>query len=66
MSEKAKPGRPAGARQTLPTKAEIKAAWDRLKAAANAGDVQACALMIALGERQDHNQTTGQQKEQAA
>lgn len=49
MTEKKRPGRPAGARQTLPTKAEIKAAWNRLKAAANAGDVQACALIIALG-----------------
>jgi sugar/nucleoside kinase (ribokinase family) len=37
-------------RQAKPTKVEVVAAWDRLRTAATAGDLQASALLIALAE----------------
>lgn len=37
-------------RQAKPTRAEVAAAWGRLRAAADQGDVQACAALIALSE----------------
>jgi len=37
--------------QTKPTRAEISAAYERLRTAANAGSVQANAVLIALAER---------------
>lgn len=37
-------------RQAKPTKVEVIAAWDRLRTAATAGDLQASALLIALVE----------------
>lgn len=33
------------------SKAEVTAAWDRLRNAADHGDVTACALLISLTER---------------
>lgn len=36
--------------QTKPTRAEITAAWARLRAAAKTGSVEASALLIALAE----------------
>ncbi|WDH33910.1 hypothetical protein [Pseudomonas chlororaphis] len=36
--------------QAKPTRAEVKAAWERLRAAAEQGSVQASALLIALAE----------------
>lgn len=47
-----RPGRPKGAKQNHPTKAEITAAWVRLREAENAGDIQASALLIALTNAQ--------------
>lgn len=38
-------------RQHKPTRNEVAAAWDRLRAAASAGNVQANAALIALAER---------------
>lgn len=35
-------------RQYRPTRAEIRAAWDRLRTAADRGDIQASAALIAL------------------
>lgn len=37
--------------QTKPTRAEITAAYERLRIAANSGSVQANAALIALAER---------------
>lgn len=37
--------------QTKPTRAEINAAYERLRIAANSGSVQANAALIALAER---------------
>ncbi len=37
-------------RQAKPTRAEIASAWQRIRAAAEAGDLLASALLIALGE----------------
>lgn len=37
-------------RQHKPTRAEVSAYYERLRAAANRGDVQASALLIALAE----------------
>lgn len=37
--------------QTKPTRAEISAAYERLRLAANSGSVQANAVLIALAER---------------
>lgn len=37
-------------RQAKPTRAEVAAAWGRLRAAADQGDIQACAALIALAE----------------
>ena len=37
-------------RQAKPTRNEVNAAWDRLRAAAEAGSVQASAALIALAE----------------
>lgn len=37
-------------RQAKPTRVEVAAAWDRLRAAAEAGSVQASAALIALTE----------------
>mgnify|MGYP003608012491 CR=1 FL=1 len=37
-------------RQAKPTRNEVAAAWDRLRAAADAGDLQASAMLIALVE----------------
>ncbi|AZE37701.1 MULTISPECIES: hypothetical protein [Pseudomonas] len=36
--------------QAKPTRAEVKAAWGRLREAAEQGSVQASALLIALAE----------------
>lgn len=36
--------------QTKPTLSEVKAAWGRLRSAADAGDIQAAALLVALVE----------------
>lgn len=36
--------------QSKPTRAEVKAAWSRLRSAADQGNVQASALLIALTE----------------
>ncbi|KPW63539.1 MULTISPECIES: hypothetical protein [Pseudomonas] len=36
--------------QAKPTRAEVKAAWSRLRSAADQGNVQASALLIALTE----------------
>jgi hypothetical protein len=36
--------------QAKPTRAEVKAAWGRLRSAAEQGNVQASALLIALTE----------------
>lgn len=52
MSERSKAGRPKGSKQSRPTKAEITAARVRLREAANAGDIQASALLIALTDAQ--------------
>lgn len=40
----------ARGRQHKPTRSEVAAAWDRLRAAADQGSVQASALLIALSE----------------
>lgn len=37
-------------RQAKPTRREVCAAWDRLRAAADRGDIQASAALIALTE----------------
>lgn len=37
-------------RQAKPTRQEVNAAWDRLRAAADRGDLQASAALIALSE----------------
>ncbi len=37
--------------QAKPTIAEVKAAWARLRTAADQGDIQASALLIALTEQ---------------
>lgn len=37
-------------RQARPTRAEVAAAWSRIRAAADAGSVQASAALIALSE----------------
>lgn len=37
-------------RQHKPTRSEVAAAWDRLRAAADKGSIQASALLIALSE----------------
>ena len=37
-------------RQAKPTRHEVSAAWDRLRSAADGGDLQANALLIALVE----------------
>lgn len=37
-------------RQAKPTRHEVSAAWDRLRSAADGGDLQASALLIALVE----------------
>jgi len=36
--------------QARPTRAELNLAWARLRAAADKGSVEACALLIALSE----------------
>lgn len=38
------------AKQTRPVRAEVKAAWERIRLAAGSGDIQASALLIALTE----------------
>lgn len=45
----ATPNKPRG-HQVKPTKAEISAAWGRLRAAAEQGHIEANALLIALAE----------------
>lgn len=40
----------ARGRQHKPTQAEVAAAWERLREAANGGSMQASALLIALVE----------------
>ncbi|SER53289.1 MULTISPECIES: hypothetical protein [Pseudomonas] len=37
-------------RQHKPTRSEVAAAWERIRSAADQGDVQASALLIALAE----------------
>ena len=37
-------------RQAKPTRVEVAAAWNRLRAAADRGDIQASAALIALTE----------------
>lgn len=44
--------------QAKPTRAEVKAAWGRLRAAADQGSVQASALLIALVENRPLIATT--------
>ncbi|WP_371231483.1 hypothetical protein ACAW63_02630 [Pseudomonas sp. QE6] len=36
--------------QVRPTKAEVTTAWGRIRSAADAGDLQAAALLVALAE----------------
>jgi hypothetical protein len=36
--------------QAKPTRSEVSAAWGRLRSAANSGDLQAAALLVALAE----------------
>ncbi|MFN3770375.1 MAG: hypothetical protein ACK4TD_18585 [Ectopseudomonas guguanensis] len=36
--------------QIRPTKAEVNSAWVRLRTAADQGDIQAAALLVALAE----------------
>jgi len=36
--------------QAKPTRAELNSAWARLRAAADTGSIEACALLIALSE----------------
>lgn len=40
----------ARSRQIKPVRAEVRAAWERLRKAADSGDIQASALLIALTE----------------
>ncbi|MBJ2210333.1 hypothetical protein JFT33_27490 [Pseudomonas carnis] len=49
MSVSASSNKPRGP-QAKPTRAEINAAWSRLRSAAEQGSVQASALLIALVE----------------
>lgn len=42
--------RPPRGRQAKPTKSEVAAAWERIRDAADAGDLTASALLIALME----------------
>ena len=51
FSEKHQPHKRRGKSRGI-TKAEVDAARDRLRDAASAGDIQACAVLIALAERQ--------------
>ena len=44
--------------QAKPTRAEVKAAWARLRTAAGQGSVQANALLIALAENRPLIATT--------
>lgn len=44
--------RPPRGKQATPTKAEIADAWSRIREAAAAGDLYACALLIALSDKQ--------------
>lgn len=37
-------------RQAKPTKSEVASAWGHIRAVAETGDLQACALLIALSE----------------
>lgn len=37
-------------RQSRPTRSEVAAAWARLRTAADSGDLQAAALLVALSE----------------
>lgn len=37
--------------QVRPTKAEVDNAWIRIRSAADAGDLQASALLVALAEK---------------
>lgn len=50
---------PTRGRQARPTRAEIASAWQRIRAAAEAGDLQASALLIALGEGKPLMHTDG-------
>lgn len=38
-------------RQNKPTRTEVAAYWHRLRSAADQGNVQACAALIALAEK---------------
>ncbi len=51
FSEKHQPQKRRGRSREV-TKAEVEAARNRLRDAAAAGDIQACAVLIALAERQ--------------
>lgn len=42
--------KPQRGRQCRPTRRELEAAWVRLRAAADQGDIQATALLVALAE----------------
>lgn len=44
-------------RQYRPTRAEIRAAWDRLRTAADHGDIQASAALIALAASDKRDRT---------
>lgn len=46
-------------RQAKPTKAEVAAAWEHIRVAAEAGNLQACALLIALTEGKPFMHTDG-------
>lgn len=50
FSETQQPAKRRGRAKSV-TKREIEAARDRLRDAADAGDIQACAVLIALAER---------------
>ncbi len=39
-------------RQAKPTRAEVKQAWGHLRAAAEAGNLEACAALVALSQAQ--------------
>lgn len=46
-------------RQAKPTKSEVASAWGHIRAAAETGDLQACALLIALSENKPIHTDSG-------
>ncbi|WP_457787191.1 hypothetical protein [Pseudomonas sp. PL-6] len=51
--------KPQRGRQNRPTRGEVAAAWERLRAAADQGDIQAAALLVALAENKPLFGTAG-------